>query len=80
MIEQAMTVTLLSCFWSAGVVNGVQNSLQNLFQSLSYVAGLILWRPQEFPTLMYLSTAVVAAAACVFSLFACVGASGPHRS
>lgn len=30
----------------AGTVNGVQGSLQMLFQSLSYVAGLFIWQPQ----------------------------------
>ena len=34
---------LLGC---AGTVNGVQGSLQMLFQSLSYVAGLFIWQPQ----------------------------------
>ena len=55
----------------AGVVNGVQSSLQNLFQSLSYVAGLVFWSPQDFPLLMYASTGVVYVAAVVYSVFVC---------
>ncbi len=54
-----------------GVVNGVQSSLQNLFQSLSYVAGLVFWSPQDFPTLMYASAGVVVVAAILYSVFVC---------
>ena len=56
---------------SAGVVNGVQSSLQNLFQSLSYIAGLVFWSPQDFPVLMYSSAGVVVVAAVIYSTFVC---------
>lgn len=57
----------------AGLVNGVQSSLQNLFQSLSYGAGLILWQPQEFAILMFNSVTVVFFAAVLYSVFLCCG-------
>ena len=57
----------------AGLVNGVQSSLQNLFQSLSFVAGLMYWRPQQFARLMYNSVAVVVLAAAVYTAFSCCG-------
>ena len=55
----------------AGVVNGVQSSLQNFFQSLSFVAGLVFWSPQDFPVLMYYSAGVVVVAAVIYSSFVC---------
>ncbi len=54
-----------------GVVNGVQSSLQNFFQSLSFVAGLVFWSPQDFPVLMYSSAGVVVVAAVIYSSFVC---------
>ncbi len=55
----------------AGVVNGVQSSLQNFFQSLSFVAGSVFWSPQDFPVLMYSSAGVVVVAAVIYSTFVC---------
>ena len=57
----------------AGLVNGMQSSLQNMFQSVSYGAGLMLWKPQEFAILMYNSVAVVFFAAILYSVFLCCG-------
>ncbi|KAK9815567.1 hypothetical protein WJX72_006024 [[Myrmecia] bisecta] len=58
-----------------GAVNGVQSSLQSVFTSLSYVAGLVLWRPEQFEWLMLGSCGIVLTATIMFSLFACA-----HRS
>lgn len=66
----ALSINVTACC-CAGLVNGVQSSLQNLFQSLSYVAGLILWQPQDFALLMYNSVAVVVFAAVLYSVFLC---------
>lgn len=54
-----------------GVVNGVQSSLQNFFQSVSFAAGIVFWSPQDFPVLMYASAGVVIAAAVIYSSFVC---------
>ena len=43
-----------------------------MLQSLSYVAGLIFWRPQQFPGLMFASTGVVLCAAVLFTVFTCL--------
>lgn len=61
-----------------GVINGVQSSIQNLFQSLSFVAGLFFWRPQQFPLLMYASVGVVLVSAAVYNTF--VRCSGINRN
>lgn len=58
--------------WCAGVINGVQGSLQSLLQSLSYVAGLVLWRPTQFPSLMFASVVVVMCAASLYTIFVCL--------
>ncbi|KAL0018471.1 hypothetical protein WJX77_004008 [Trebouxia sp. C0004] len=54
-----------------GVENGVQSSLQNFFQSLSFVAGLVFWSPQDFPVLMHSSAGVVIVAAVIYSKCVC---------
>lgn len=52
-----------------GAVNGVQGSLQSLFQMLAYVAGVVIWRPTQFSFLMAGSVVAVAAAALLFTLY-----------
>jgi solute carrier family 40 (iron-regulated transporter), member 1 len=52
-----------------GAVNGVQGSLQSLFQMLAYVAGVVIWRPDQFSFLMAGSVAAVGAAAVLFTLY-----------
>ena len=54
----------------AGTVNGMQSSLQNLLQALSYAAGLVLWRPEEFVWLMVGSVIAVALAAALYARYA----------
>ena len=53
----------------AGIVNGVQSSLQSLLQSFSYVLGLIVWQPQKFEWLMACSIGAVFMAALLYSCF-----------
>ena len=55
---------------AAGVVNGMQSSLQNLLQSLSYAVGLIVWQPQLFIGLMVGSVLVVSTACVLYLHFA----------
>ena len=74
-----MTATAAQCYqgskpatghwWPAGVVNGVQSSLQSLFVCLSYAAGLAMWRPEYFSWLMLGSTGIVATAAAIYTTF-----------
>eukprot|EP00891_Asterochloris_glomerata_P005298 jgi/Astpho2/5298/e_gw1.00075.46.1_t len=52
-----------------GAVNGVQSSLQSLFGSLTYAAGLVVWRPEDFSWLMLGSTGIVATAAAICTMF-----------
>jgi iron-regulated transporter 1 len=52
-----------------GAVNGVQGSLQSLFQMLAYVAGVVVWRPAQFSLLMAGSVIAVATAAVLFMLY-----------
>ena len=47
----------------------MQSSLQSLFGSLTYAAGLAVWRPDDFTWLMLASTGVVATAAAVYTAF-----------
>ena len=47
----------------------MQSSLQSLFGSLTYVAGLVVWRPEDFAWLMLGSTGVVATAAAIYLMF-----------
>ena len=63
----------------AGTVNGVQSSLQNLLQALSYAAGLVLWRPEQFVWLMLGSVVAVAVAAALYAWYA-VGVKGDRVS
>ena len=56
-------------WWLAGAVNGVQSSLQSLFGSLTYAAGLVVWRPEDFSWLMLGSTGRVATAAAICTMF-----------
>lgn len=58
----------LSCA-CAGVVNGMQSSLQSLLQSLSYAVGLVIWRPQLFLALMIGSVLVVSVALVLYLHF-----------
>ena len=53
----------------AGVINGVQSSLQNLLQALSYAAGLVLWRPEHFVWLMLGSVCMVTGATALYTCF-----------
>ena len=53
----------------AGVVNGVQGSLAGLFQSTSYLAGLLLPDPEKFDWLMLGSWAMVLIAALMYTLW-----------
>ena len=55
---------------AAGVVNGMQSSLQSLLQSLSYAVGLIVWQPQLFIGLMVGSVLVVSTACVLYLHFA----------
>ena len=55
---------------AAGVVNGMQSSLQNLLQSLSYAVGLIVWQPQLFIGPMVGSVLVVSIAFVLYLYFA----------
>lgn len=54
----------------AGTVNGVQSSLQNALQALSYAAGLVLWRPEQFVWLMIGSLVSVGLAAVLYMRYA----------
>lgn len=65
------TGTLCELPCHTGVVNGVQCSLQSMFQSLSYVVGLVFWRPLQFSILMYASAIVVLLAASLYTVFVC---------
>lgn len=53
----------------AGVVNGVQSSLQSLLQSFSYLMGLIVWQPEKFGWLMAGSVGVVMVATALFCCY-----------
>ena len=53
----------------AGVVNGVQSSLQSLLQSFSYLMGLIVWQPEKFGWLMAGSVGVVTVATALFCCY-----------
>ena len=54
----------------AGTVNGVQSSLQNALQALSFAAGLVLWRPEQFVWLMLGSLVSVGMAAALYARYA----------
>ena len=56
----------------AGVVNGMQSSLQNLLGSLSYALALFIWQPQLFVVLMAGSVVVVSASLALYLY--CAGA------
>ncbi len=56
-------------FYCAGVVNGLQSSLQSLLQSFSYLMGLFVWQPERFEWLMAGSVGVVAVATALFRWF-----------
>ena len=47
----------------------MQSSLQSLFGSLTYAAGLVVWRPENFTWLMLGSTGIVASAAAIYFMF-----------
>lgn len=53
----------------AGVVNGMQSSLQSLLQSLSYAVGLVIWQPQLFVSLMAGSVLIVSGALVLYLNF-----------
>ena len=53
----------------AGVVNGMQSSLQSLLQALRLAVGLVIWQPQLFVFLMAGSVLVVSAALVVYLYF-----------
>lgn len=61
------------------MVNGVQGSLQSLFQSASYGVALVVWQPEDFEWLMLGSCGVVLSAGVIFTLWAdgCTGAAPP---
>jgi hypothetical protein len=48
------------------MVNGMQSSLQNLLQSLSYVVGLVIWQPRLFVALMAGSVLIVSGALALY--------------
>jgi iron-regulated transporter 1 len=66
-VNQILQETVSSA--NLGSVNGVQGSLQSLFQMLGYVAGVVIWRPAQFSLLMMGSVAAVGAAAVLFTLY-----------
>lgn len=49
---------------------GVQGSMQSLLEGLSYIAGLVIWRPEDFVYLMQASCIVILLAALTFSSYA----------
>jgi iron-regulated transporter 1 len=53
-----------------GTVNGVQSAVCAAFEMLSFVAGLALHRPQQFPALMLGSCGAVATSAALLAWFA----------
>ena len=63
-VNQILQETVPSA--SLGTVTGVQGSLQSLFQMLAYVAGVVVWQPQRFVSLMVGSVGVVGVAASIF--------------
>lgn len=52
-----------------GLVNGVQNSMQNLLDLLGYILSLIISEPADFKWLVYLSVGFVGGAVVCFSTF-----------
>ena len=50
----------------AGVVNGMQSSLQSLLGSLSFALVLLIWQPQLFVVLMAGSVVVVSASLALY--------------
>ena len=53
-----------------GVVLGVQSAVCAAFEMLSFAAGLVLHRPQQFPALMLGSCCAVATAVLLLARFA----------
>lgn len=51
-----------------GVVAGVQNSMQSLFQLLSFVAGMLISNPQDFSKLIFMSFGSVTMAAVIYAI------------
>ena len=62
-------ITTNGLLHAAGVVNGVQGSLAGLFQSTSYLAGLLLPDPEKFDWLMLGSWTMVFIAALMYTLW-----------
>eukprot|EP00884_Botryococcus_braunii_P015391 jgi/Botrbrau1/2535/Bobra.0079s0023.1 len=60
-----------------GVVNGVQASMQSLLTGLSFLAGLLVWRTDDFVYLMQASCAVIGLSALTFTSYALPRL--PHR-
>ena len=50
----------------AGVMNGMQSSLQSLLGSLSFALVLLIWQPQLFVVLMAGSVVVVSASLALY--------------
>lgn len=48
-----------------GRVNGVQSSLQSFCQMIAYMAGVVVWQPENFPQLMWASCGCVFLAGCL---------------
>jgi iron-regulated transporter 1 len=67
-VNQILQETVPSA--NLGAVNGVQGSLQSFFQMLTFVAGVVIWRPSQFSLLMAGSVVAVGAAAVLFTLYA----------
>lgn len=60
-----------------GTVLGVQGSMQSLLSGLSYVAGLLVPRPEDFIWLMLGSCAVITTAAVLYTGYALPRARAP---
>lgn len=73
---------------SAGVVNGMQSSLQSLLGSLSFGLVLLVWQPQLFVVLMAGSVLVVSASLALYLYFtgakdwlsACLGGQQSYQA
>jgi hypothetical protein len=68
------------CCLCAGVVNGVQGSLQSAFEIASFVMGILVPQPQHFHWLMLASCAVVASAAAVYVKHLVAVRGSPHAA
>lgn len=66
------------CCLCAGVVNGVQGSLQSAFEIASFVMGILVPQPQHFHWLMLASVAAVAAATAVYAKHLVAVRASPH--